>query len=48
MVGGGPWFDNQVATLIVDGRDLHMRIDKAVPVDDESARLDCVLERRLS
>ena len=48
MVGGGPWFDNQVATLIVDGRELHMRIDKAVPVDDESARLDCVLEARLA
>jgi len=48
MVGDGPWFDNQVATLIVDGRELHMRIDKAVPVDDESARLECVLEHRLA
>ena len=48
MVGDGPWFDNQVATLIVDGRELHMRIDKAVPMDDESARLDCVLEARLA
>ena len=47
-MGDGPWFDNQVATLIVDGRELHMRIDKAVPVDDESARLDCVLEHRLA
>ena len=48
MVGDGPWFENQVATLIVDGRDMHMRIDKAVPVDEESARLECVLEHRLS
>jgi hypothetical protein len=48
MVGDGPWFDNQVATLIVDGRELHMRVDKAVPVDEDSARLECVLEHRLS
>jgi hypothetical protein len=47
MVGDGPWFDNQVATLIVDGRELHMRVDKAVPVDEDSARLECVLEHRL-
>jgi hypothetical protein len=48
LVGDGPWFDNQVATLIADGRELHMRIDKAVPVDEQSARLECVLEHRLA
>ena len=48
LVGDGPWFDNQVATLIVDGRELHMRLDKAVPVDEEDARLECVLEHRLA
>jgi hypothetical protein len=48
MVGDGPWFDNQVATLIVDGRELHMRLDKAVPVDADTARLECVLEHRLA
>jgi PhoD-like phosphatase len=48
MVGDGPWFDNQVATLEIDGRRLGMRLEKAVPVDTTSARLDCVLERRLA
>jgi hypothetical protein len=48
MVGDGPWFDNQVATLIVDGREMHMRLDKAVPTDSEHARLECVLECRLA
>jgi hypothetical protein len=48
MVGDGPWFDNQVATLTVDGRRLGLRLDKAVPVDETSARLDCVLEHRLA
>ena len=48
MVGDGPWFENQVATLEIDGRRLQMRLEKAVPVDTSSARLDCVLERRLA
>jgi hypothetical protein len=48
LVGDGPWFDNQVATLVVDGRELHMRLDKAVPVDETQARLECVLEHRLA
>jgi hypothetical protein len=48
LKGDGPWFDNQVATLIVDGRELHMRLDKAVSVDAEHARLECVLEQRLA
>jgi PhoD-like phosphatase len=48
MTGDGPWFNNQVATLVIDGRRISMRLDKAVPVDDESARLECVLEQRLA
>jgi PhoD-like phosphatase len=48
LVGDGPWFDNQVATLVIDGREIHMRLDKAVPVDDEHAQLECVLECRLA
>jgi hypothetical protein len=48
MTGDGPFFDNQVATLIVDGREIEMRLDKAVPVDEEHARLECVLEQRLA
>ena len=48
MVGDGPWFDNQVATLEIDGRRIQMRLDKSVPVDERHARLECVLERRLA
>jgi PhoD-like phosphatase len=48
IVGDGPWFDNQVATLIIDEREIHMRLDKAVPTDAEHAKLECVLERRLA
>ena len=48
MIGDGPWFDNQVATLIVDGRRIEMRLDKAVPVDEKTAKLECVLEHRLA
>jgi hypothetical protein len=48
MVGDGPWFDNQVATLTVDGRRIEMRLDKAVPVDETHAKLECVLEHRLA
>ena len=48
MVGDGPWFDNQVATLTVDGRRIEMRLDKAVPVDANNAKLECVLEHQLA
>ena len=48
LTDGGPWFDNQVATLQIDGREIHMRLDKAVPVDEHEARLDRVLDRRLA
>jgi len=47
-VGDGPWFDNQVASLVIDGRRMDMRLDKAVPVDSESARLERVLDHRLA
>jgi hypothetical protein len=48
MVGDGPWFDNQVATLMIDGREIAMRLEKAVPVDGESAKLEQVLDHRLA
>jgi PhoD-like phosphatase len=48
MTGDGPWFDNQVATLVIDGREIEMRLDKAVPVDESRAKLDRVLEHRLA
>jgi hypothetical protein len=48
IVGDGPWFDNQVATLRIDGRAIELRLEKAVPVDETSARLERVLARRLA
>jgi hypothetical protein len=48
MVGDGPWFDNQVASLEIDGRRIAMRLEKAVPVDTTAARLDRVLDHRLA
>jgi hypothetical protein len=48
ITGDGPWFDNQVATLEIDGREIVMRLEKAVPVDDEEARLECVLRQPLA
>jgi len=48
MVGDGPWFDNQVATLRIDGRAIEMRLEKAVRVDAERARLEQVLAHRLA
>jgi phosphodiesterase/alkaline phosphatase D-like protein len=48
MVGDGPWFDNQVAGLRIDGREIEMRLDKAVPVDTDAASLDRVLDHKLA
>ena len=48
LVGDGPWFDNQFATLRIDGRRIDMRLEKAVPRDTTSAKLEKVLERALA
>jgi hypothetical protein len=48
MVGDGPWFDNQLGTLRIDGRELDMRLEKAEPVDEHSARLERVLACKLA
>jgi PhoD-like phosphatase len=48
LTGGGPWFDNQVATLVIDGRRIDMHLDKAEPVGEDSARLERVLDARLA
>jgi hypothetical protein len=40
-----PWFDNQVATLALEGRQATFALDKAVP--DEDPRLERVFERAL-
>jgi hypothetical protein len=47
-LAGGPYFDNQVASLRLDGREAQMRLDKTVPGDEDERRLECVFERRLS
>jgi hypothetical protein len=43
-----PWFDNQVASLKIEGRANTMRLDKAVPgPNDHEPHLERVLSRRL-
>jgi PhoD-like phosphatase len=44
----GPYFDNQVATLRLRGREARMQLDKTVPGEEDERRLDCVFERRIA
>jgi len=44
----GPFFDNQVATIRLDGRHAHVQLDKTVPGDEEERRLECVFERPIA
>ena len=49
LVGDGPWFDNQVGTLNIKGREIEMALDKAVPGEEHSKpKLERVLEHRLA
>jgi hypothetical protein len=49
LVDDGPWFDNQVGTLRIEGRRIEMTLDKARPGDSDSEpRLERVLSRRLA
>ena len=43
----GPFFDNQVATLRLHGRDAEMQLDKTVPGDERERHLECVFEKDL-
>jgi PhoD-like phosphatase len=43
-----PVFDNQVATLEIRGRELRLRIDRAIPADAHVPTLECVSEQRLA
>ena len=43
----GPYFDNQVATLRLDGREATVRLDKTIAGEDES-NLEKTFERRLA
>jgi hypothetical protein len=48
-VCAGPWFDNQVAMLTIDGRRLDLKLERARPGErGEERRLEAVLERRLA
>jgi len=44
----GPYFDNQVGTLRIDGREALIQLDKTVPGEEEERRLECVFERRIA
>ena len=48
QVGDSPWFDNQVATLELDGRKMDFRIEKALPGEGDDPRLECVLEHKIA
>jgi hypothetical protein len=43
----GPYFDNQVGTLHLDGRTATARLDKTVAGEDDERRLEKTFERRL-
>jgi hypothetical protein len=49
-IAEGPWFDNQVATLEIDGRSMIMRLERARagPGGGTDRDLETVLERRLA
>jgi PhoD-like phosphatase len=44
----GPFFDNQVATLHIEGRAATMRLDKTIPGDRDEDTLKTSFERRLA
>ncbi|HEY8060926.1 MAG TPA: hypothetical protein VID94_19320, partial [Acidimicrobiales bacterium] len=44
----GPWFENQIGTLHVDGRHAEVRLDKTLPADGEDRHLERVFTRTIS
>ncbi len=44
----GPYFDNQVATLCLDGRQAKLRLDKTVAGEEDAKQLDQSFERPLA
>jgi hypothetical protein len=48
FVHDAPWFDNQVATLHIEGRRAVMEIEKTLPGEGDSLRLEQVFERALT
>ena len=47
-IADGPWFDNQVATLDLDGRRCRFRLESAVGAGDEPPRLEQTATRHLA
>jgi hypothetical protein len=47
-VGEGPWFDNQVATLVLSGREAHFVLDRSVGPAEGPPRLERLAEQRLT
>jgi PhoD-like phosphatase len=43
----GPYFDNQVATIRLEGREATIKLDKTVDGKEGRRELDCVFKRRL-
>ncbi len=44
----GPYFDNQVASLTLDGRSARIKLEKTAPGDAEEHSLETSFERRLA
>jgi hypothetical protein len=44
----GPYFDNQVASLTLDGRSARIELEKTKPGDAEEHALETTFERRLA
>ena len=44
----GPYFDNQVATVRLDGREARVRLDKTVAGEEDEKALEKTFERRLT
>ncbi len=43
-----PWFDNHVSTLMLRGREAHLKVEMTTPEDDGEPRLHPILKRRLA
>jgi hypothetical protein len=43
-----PWFDNQIATLVLRDREAHLRIERTVPDEWEQPKLHECLDHRLA
>jgi hypothetical protein len=44
----GPYFDNQVGTVRLDGREAIVRLDKTIAGEEDEKRLEKTFERRIA